>query len=116
MACCDDKPDLMHASNSTSPFSTMERVRCYKEHFANLMRCQSCGQLWVVDEWDKYANLAAFKVATVHDDVEIAGLLSRTHERLVILDAGGFSNDDCMWTGCRRKALNGMKVCSQHSS
>jgi hypothetical protein len=114
MSCCENKPDLIHASKSTPPFKTMEQLHCFTNHWACLVRCKQCDQLWVVDEWDKYANLAAFKVSGIPGKNEIEDLLCKAHERLTVQDVGGLSNAECVWAGCSNKALKGIKVCYQH--
>jgi len=99
----------------SSPFNTMALLHCFSKHWANLMQCKQCGQLWIVDEWDKYAHLAAFKVASRPEEHEIADLLYHAHERLAVQDAGGYANEECAWICCANKALKGMKVCYRHS-
>lgn len=115
MSCCDKRSEVTSASESTAPFKDMESAESYAEHFASCYRCKRCGQLWVVDAWDKYARLAAFKVEEIPGKDEVAGMLLRAHEQLALKDAGGVAEGECLWSGCTNKAIKGMWVCFEHS-
>ena len=111
---CDQLPNLMHGHRACPPFSNMIEVRCYLKNWAYLLKCADCGQLWIVDEWDKFQNLIALKVYHEPNDDEVKAVLDDAHERMAITNAGGLSNNDCTWVGCSNKAINQMKICHYH--
>lgn len=115
MSCCREEPEVVAASEATPPFDGMECVTVYPAHFASLRRCGVCGQLWVVDAWDRYARLAAFKVEEIPEPHVIEPLQERAYDRLAESDAGGLSAQQCLWSGCGNMALRGMKVCGHHA-
>lgn len=81
-------------------------------NWVKLMRCPTCGQLWKVDEWDKYQTLYALKIA--HQEFwESADATSLVKDRMV-QNRGGLSDDKCMWQHCKLKAVRGSAYCVNH--
>lgn len=81
-------------------------------NWVKLCRCESCGQLWRVDEWDKYQTQMAIKIP------ELAGW--ETYDAkplelaLLIESRGGLSEKQCLWAGCARLAVKGVVYCPEH--
>ena len=80
--------------------------------WVKLMRCQSCGQLWKVDEWDKYQALYAQKISELETwkAVDSATLVK---ERM-IKNRGGLDANRCLWKECSLKAVKGNAYCVNH--
>jgi len=115
MICCEKMSEYIEASNQSKPFKSMEQMHCYTKHWCDLKRCPNCGQLWVVDEWDKYQLLVAFKVPAFPSKEQIEGLVQKYHEKLAVDKHGGYSDKKCKWTGCKNFALKNKYVCYKHS-
>lgn len=76
-----------------------------------LLRCPSCGQLWKMDEYDKYQTQLAMKVSNAPDwDTD------DTIERKAYLLAsrGGLGTDVCGWIDCPNTQLRGSAYCVDH--
>lgn len=64
MKCdCDDQPAIRRIDGTFAAlFPGFQRVDAAE--WRALLRCRTCGQLWAVDEWDKYQSQFAVKVNT----------------------------------------------------
>jgi hypothetical protein len=81
-------------------------------NWIRLCRCRNCGQLWRVDEADKYQTQFAFKLSNVAGweafdtkPVEI---------ELLVKSRGGLSNQQCGKLGCDKRAVHGAAFCPDH--
>lgn len=61
-----------------------------------LLRCPACGQLWSVDEWDKYHVQLAIKLPDIaqwtQDD-------SARRKAFLLRSRGGYDTGNCFWEG-----------------
>ena len=116
MSCCDQRPAIVAGGNlEAPPFVDMNEVRVYRDLHAALMKCRGCGQLWLVDAFDRYADLVAVQVDRKLEDREADEALERARESCIVSQRGGYSEDLCSWRGCSKKAIRGMIVCYEHS-
>jgi len=96
------------------PFSTMEKVGIKPKDWCHLVKCLSCGQLWQVDEWDKYHHAIAIKFYGDKDDWETISDVEIRKE-IIIANHNGISNKECQWIGCKNNALGDMAFCVDHA-
>jgi hypothetical protein len=76
-----------------------------------LLKCRSCGQLWTVDEWDKYQLQLVVKIAHAADWKTSDEAQRKAH---LASSRGGTSESNCMWNDCGRKQLKGSAFCVDH--
>ena len=82
--------------------------------WAELYVCSNCGQHWIVEEgaeMDRRSN-KAFKIDDSgnwlnHDT-------SPALAQWLISKHGGLSDKQCIYSGCKKQALNNMVVCVEH--
>ena len=77
-----------------------------------LMQCPSCGQLWRVDEWDKYQLQGATKLARregwkTFDDTS-------ARKQLLLSMRGGTTPEPCVWAACEQPRVKGVVYCLDH--
>jgi hypothetical protein len=82
------------------------------ENWVRLHRCRSCGQLWRIDEWDKYQTRFVVRVPSAEawetfDPVEL-------QKQFLITSRGGLSDAKCVWSGCRNPQVKGVAYCADH--
>ncbi len=75
-----------------------------------LVQCPDCGQLWSVDEWDKYQTQLAIKL----EAVETWSQSDETHRKAFLMQSRGLSTQRCMWNGCGEAQLNNSAYCVDH--
>jgi len=107
---------------SCSAFAEVEKVENHSAFFASLpviatgnwlklCRCQSCDQLWSVDEWDKGQIAFARKLSSTENwervDVE-------AQKRYLLRSRGIQNGVACIQAGCHKPALNGVVFCVDH--
>ena len=114
MCDCKDFGKWQKGSIQDEPFKSMEKVSVNIEDWSNLVKCPTCGQLWQVDEWDKYHHGIGIKYFGDKDswetieDVEI-------RKEIIIENHNGLSSNECQWFGCKNKALGDMAFCVDHA-
>ena len=77
-----------------------------------LYECPYCGQLWAIDEWDKYSWQVVSKVADkngwANDQRE------KERKELLLSERGGTTQQECIWAGCSGKTVKGVVYCLEH--
>lgn len=76
-----------------------------------LERCSNCGTLWSVDVWDKLQSQVVIKLES-EDDFEQDSTDIR--KNLLLKSRGGTSDDECIWAGCKNKAIKEVAYCLEH--
>ena len=77
-----------------------------------LMSCQECGQLWKVDEWDKYQTSYAVKLKSQENwESYNSDSLIKKH---MIKNRGGLIDTICIYGGCKMQCVNGVVFCIEH--
>lgn len=107
-------------SNLTNAFYLDEGPRGFekklrKEDTGNWMRlgsCPFCGQLWAIDEWDKYQEQVVTRVSDRENWNEIDA--TELRKQLLLKSRGGLTDTNCIWTGCNAKAVKGVVFCLEH--
>ncbi len=82
--------------------------------WAELFVCCNCGQHWIVEEgaeMDRRSN-KAFKIDDPEDWLNHDTSPALAH--WLISQHGGFSGHQCIYSGCKKQALNNMVVCVEH--
>ncbi|MGF6569119.1 hypothetical protein ABH945_001195 [Paraburkholderia sp. GAS333] len=80
-------------------------------HWRALVRCPMCGQLWAVDEWDKYQIQFAVKVEDAKGWNASDEALRKEY---LVQSRGENATAKCMWNGCEKNQLNGSAYCVDH--
>jgi hypothetical protein len=81
-------------------------------NWVRLVRCPACGQLWSVDEWDKFQTQFAIKVPQREGWREFDTMPLRRH--YVIEARGGTTDEKCIWSGCEQRRVRGVVYCGDH--
>ena len=77
-----------------------------------LMKCPVCGQLWRVDEWDKYQTQYAVKLPGF-DNWQAFDAVPLIKQKM-IENRGGVEENSCTWRNCEEKQVNGSAFCVHH--
>jgi hypothetical protein len=81
-------------------------------NWVRLCRCRRCGQLWRVDEWDKYQIQFAVKIADSSGWQEFDSEPLR--KQFLVESRGGVTEESCNWAGCEKHRLKGVAYCVDH--
>ena len=110
MCRCAQSPDAIYWTGRPPDFE-----KTFAEepagNWVKLFRCTECGQYWSVDEWDKYQEQVAGKVAD-SSDWEAPG--DEARKQLLVRSRGGLSALPCAWAGCKKSAVKGVALCADH--
>lgn len=111
MACsCKKEQSLVDVTNDYRRF--VERLDLLEVgDWVKLMRCPMCGQLWRVDEWDKYQTSYAAKISSQADWREVD--LTRQVKELMVQNRGGLESFKCI-KNCEKSAVKGSVYCVDH--
>jgi hypothetical protein len=77
-----------------------------------LVRCRSCGQLWSLDEPDKYRRQFAIKIAKQEGWREFDTTPLR--REFLVQSRGGLTDERCIWSGCSGRRVRGVVYCAEH--
>jgi hypothetical protein len=77
-----------------------------------LVRCPHCGQLWSVDEWEKYQTQFAVRIPQREGWREFDATPFRRH--YLIQSRGGLTDEKCVWKGCEQRRVHGVVYCADH--
>jgi hypothetical protein len=80
-------------------------------HWRALLRCPTCGQLWAVNEWDKYQIQFAVKIADAEGWTASDEALRKEY---LAQSRGVNTAAKCMWSGCNKNQLNDSAYCVDH--
>jgi hypothetical protein len=107
---CHDHPAIRRIDGSLPAlFPSFRHVDA--ERWRALLQCPKCGQLWAVDEWDKYQIQFAVKVA----DAEGWSASDEALRKAYLAQSRGENKAaKCMWSGCKKNQLNGSAYCVDH--
>ncbi|MBG13737.1 MAG: metal-binding protein [Thalassobium sp.] len=105
------QPTLTDISNAHSEFISGLIERDIGD-WVKLMECPVCGQLYKVDEWDKYQTCYAVKVPSPEGWREFDG--ERLIKERMMENRGGLASKVCMRSGCEEKQVNGSAYCVNH--
>jgi hypothetical protein len=72
----------------------------------HLFKCDSCGQFWLIDEWEKFKERLAFKIK---DDSHWP-----LRKAYLLIVHGGTSAENCTAAGCKGKKVKGTQLCVDH--
>lgn len=107
---CHDQPAIHRVGgNLRTLFPSFKHVDAAL--WRALLCCPTCGQLWAVDEWDKYQIQLAVKVA----DAEGWNASDKALRKAYLAQSrGGNAAAKCMWNGCEKNQLIGSAYCVDH--
>jgi len=114
MCDCKEFGKWRKGSIQSKPFNTMEKVAINSEDWRHLVKCSSCGQLWQVDEWDKYHHGIGIKYFGAIDNWETISDLEIRKE-IIIENHNGISNTEYQWNNCKNNSLGDMVFCVDHT-
>lgn len=109
---CSSKNPRVIGWSSAKPFKNMAKVKTVDDGFRVIVKCNKCGQHWLVDEFDKVSSLFAIKIDSPNkpDDSDLFGV----HEKSLI-DEYGLSTTQCHFAGCNNMALASKSICASCS-
>jgi hypothetical protein len=81
-------------------------------NWVRLHRCKACGQLWRIDEWDKYQTQFAAKVPSFEGWESFD--TSKLQKDFLIQSRGGLTQSECSWAGCKNAQVKGVAYCADH--
>ena len=112
MKCkCQSLDDVFYIDQAPRGFEKKLR-KIDTGDWMQLCECPVCGQLWAVDEWDKYS----WQVVSRVSDRNAWNDSKRIEERkaLLLRERGGTTDDECMWADCHEKQVKGVAYCLEH--
>ncbi|MGJ8653574.1 MAG: hypothetical protein ACSHX8_09910 [Opitutaceae bacterium] len=112
MKCkCQSLDDVFYIDQAPRAFEKKLR-KIDTGDWMQLCECPVCGQLWAVDEWDKYS----WQVVSRVSDPNAWSDSKRIEERkaLLLRERGGTTDDECMWADCHEKQVKGVAYCLEH--
>jgi hypothetical protein len=75
--------------------------------------CVDCGQIWQVDQPDKYQVALAIKARDAASWDTVADRTGRLE--YLRRSFGGDDSAGCVWAGCGARALRGIAMCVEHA-
>ncbi len=111
MCSCKEQPALIEISNTYADFLSNLNQQDVG-HWALLMSCQECNQLWKVDESDNFQPCYAVKIPS-QENWEEFDSESLIKEKM-IENRGGLTQHYCMWPKCNFKKVKGSTLCVNH--
>jgi hypothetical protein len=108
---CQSETNLVEISNNYSDFIA-KFVEVALGNWVKLVECPRCGQLWIVDFWDKYQTVYAVKIASKSDweQFDSKALIKAR----MIENRGGLTDEKCMWAKCDNRQLKSSAFCVDH--
>ena len=80
--------------------------------WVRLVHCRRCGQLWSVDEWDKYQTQFAVRIPQREGWQEFDTTPLR--RQYLIQSRGGLTDERCIWQSCEQRRVRGVVYCADH--
>jgi len=111
MECiCAGMADLFKLDSCPGFESRTDRVAV--GNWVRLHRCANCGQLWRLDEWDKYQTQFAVRIPSVEgwEDFDATPL----QKGFLVQSRGGLGEARCIWAACRNPQVRGGFYCAHH--
>lgn len=107
---CASLPDLFKLE--ACPGFEKATVRLASGNWVHLHKCSTCGQLWRLDEWDKYQTQFVVRIPAGADwELFDATPLQKN---FLVQSRGGLTDEQCIWHGCQEKRLKGVVYCVEH--
>jgi hypothetical protein len=107
---CAGLPDLFKLESR--PRFASETNQIAVGNWVRLHQCGSCGQLWRIDEWDKYQSQFAVRVPSA--ETWEAFDASELQKQFLISSRGGLEDSECAWSGCFHPRVKGVAYCVDH--
>lgn len=108
---CGELESLADITQSYTEFIKNLQLLSYGQQ-VKLMKCFTCNQLWIVEEWDKYQASYAVKIQTDVNwqDFDFSDLIK---ER-IIHNRGGLGLSKCVYANCESRQVNSSAYCAHH--
>ena len=111
MKCkCSKLKERVSGYREDSYFSNFNEIGQTDKGWRVILQCPKCGQLWLVDVFDKVQSLYAFKIDKPEDSGKS---FFEIHEKYLIEARGGYSHKKCMMAGCGNNALQNLAYCPE---
>jgi hypothetical protein len=111
MICeCSQLPEIVRLGDHPNIEQKAEQLET--GDWVRLVRCLICGQLWSVDEWDKYQRQFAIKIPQQDGWRQYDTTPSRVD--FLIQSRGGLTDELCIWTNCKSRRVRGVVYCAKH--
>ena len=110
MPCtCSQLPDIVKLDSHShiGHFDELETG-----NWVRLVRCPRCGQLWSVDERDKYHVPFAIRIPQREGWLEFDTTPLR--RQYLTQSRGGLTDEKCIWLGCEQRRVRGVVYCADH--
>ncbi|MBC8377718.1 MAG: metal-binding protein [Planctomycetes bacterium] len=108
---CDKMPSVFYYENAGKNFyKHLEKVE--SSGWFELYKCKKSCQYWRIDVWDKLQERFVVRIEDVKnwEGFDVTPLI----KELIIKNRGGATNQDCVWTGCKNKRVEGVAYCIDH--
>jgi len=111
MSCeCSKLPDIVRLDDYPGIARGSDELET--GDWVRLVCCRSCGQLWSLDEWDKYQRQFAIKIPRREDWREFDTMPMRLE--FLVRSRGGLTDEHCIWSGCSERRVRGVVYCAEH--
>ncbi|REJ77325.1 MAG: hypothetical protein DWQ47_13120 [Acidobacteria bacterium] len=115
-ACdCSTLPDFFFLDQGPPRFlKGLEILETNEGKWLSLRRCNNCGTLWVVDDWDwgKENERVLFRAERRTGWEEAATVEKR--KELLFRSRGGLTDEVCAKAGCDKMSFSGLALCLDH--
>lgn len=114
MSCdCINYPNHIYRHDLPESFiSKLEEKEVSLEQWKSLYECKICGQLWVIDVWEKYNPGIALKIKNPNgwDNLDVIPF----EKELLLKSRGGTTDEKCIMKNCSNHRVNGVVYCLDH--
>lgn len=107
---CSSLSEIARLEDHADQFRKMQEVE--QGNWCWLNQCQSCGQLWRVDVWDKGHTQFVIKIAQRDGWKDFDTIPLR--KRYLVQSYGGLTDETCSWAGCSGRCVKGVAFCVDH--
>ena len=112
MKCkCPYLPDIFYLEDGPKGFEKVLH-QLEMDNWMRLYSCPHCGDLWAIDELDKYQIQV---VNRVKDKRNWSGQdTAQQRKQLLLKSRGGLIDSECIYAGCHEKQVKGVFYCLEH--
>jgi hypothetical protein len=107
---CSTLPEAIRVRDHQSFIESLSQLDTAP--WLRLAQCSACGQMWRVDEPDKYQLQCATKIPQreawqTFDD-------TAARKQLLLSSRGGSTSESCIWASCEQPRVRGVVFCLDH--
>src|ERR1700756_5578228 len=102
--CCSQLPEIIRLEDYPNIGKDSDELE--GGNWVRLVRCRSCGQLWSLDECDKYQRQFAIKIARQDGWQQFD--TTQLRKNFLVKSRGGLADEKCIMQGCNGQRVRGV--------